>query len=133
MIIHGHAPYLECSSAGDKRFSAFYAQVNGKSIEEQFQSAKRFSGSASINWRQNKARRADNPVECAQLYTRLWDQYIDENPKLLRVLIEATGLADMYGQRGHCCQATELWRIRENAISNPPEWLRQEKSGDNAL
>lgn len=39
MIMHGNSPYLECSSRGDKRFSAFYAVVaiNNKRLSiEQF-------------------------------------------------------------------------------------------------
>ena len=43
MIKHGNPPYLECSSRGDKRFSAFYARIKGKTIEEIYQSAKIFA------------------------------------------------------------------------------------------
>jgi len=46
MTIYGRAPFLECSSRGDKRFSAFYARVNGCSIEEQYQAAKIFRDAA---------------------------------------------------------------------------------------
>jgi hypothetical protein len=28
--------------------------------------------------------------------------------------MKATGLSDKFGKPGHCCQATELWRIRES-------------------
>ena len=113
MIAHGQRPYLECSSAGDRRFSAFYAKVNGRSIEVQYQAAKRFSdGRTGLGWREAKGRRAANQAECAALYAQLWDQYIAERPELLAVLKAATGLCDKYGQVGHVCQATELWRIR---------------------
>ena len=37
MIKHGEPPYLECSSAGDKRFSAFWAKLGDKSIEERIE------------------------------------------------------------------------------------------------
>lgn len=113
MIAHGQPPYLECSSAGDRRFSAFYARVNGHSIEVQYQAAKRFRGGVTgLGWRMAKGRRAVNQEECAALYARLWDQYIAEHPELLAVLQAASGLCDKYGQVGHVCQATELWRIR---------------------
>lgn len=112
MIRHGKAPYLECSSAGDKRFSAFHARVNGFTIESQYQAAKSFDGKTGFGWREAKGRRADNQEECNALYARLWDQYIDEHPELLEVLKAASGLSDRYGQEGHCCQATELWRIK---------------------
>ena len=113
MIRHGIAPFLECSSRGDKRFSAFYARVNGKSIEEQYQAAKRFAdGSTGLGWREAKGKQAINQSEVATLYSQLWDAYIEQHPELLSVLKSATGLSDMFGQPGHVCQATELWRIR---------------------
>jgi len=113
MIKHGNPPYLECSSKGDKRFSAFYAIVDGRSIEEQYQAYKVFiDGSTGLSWRQAKGRRAVNQREAAELYSTLWDRYIKEHPELLAVLKQASGLSDIFGQVGHCCQATELWRIR---------------------
>lgn len=113
MIKHGLPPYLECSSAGDRRFSAFYAIVDGDSIENIYQASKVFEdGSTGLHWRQAKGKKAINQDYCNQLYSRLWDQYIDEHPELLSILKMATGVTDKYGQEGHCCQATELWRIR---------------------
>lgn len=117
MIRHGEAPYLECSSKGDKRFSAFYATVFGKSIEDQYQAKKVFDIPGKglvtgLSWRDAKGQKAINQEECAELYSMLWDVYIYEHPELLEVLKEASGLSDMFGQWGHVCQATELWRIR---------------------
>ena len=114
MIRHGEAPFLECSSRGDKRFSAFYALVRGYSIEHRYQSAKTFDENPQgfMNWKKAKGRKANNQEVCHLLYSDLWDEYIENNPKLLSVLKEATGLSDIFGQPGHCCQATELWRIR---------------------
>jgi hypothetical protein len=116
MIRHGEPPYLECSSKGDKRFSAFYAKVNGKSIEEQYQAAKRFEdGSTGLSWQEAKGRKPVNPNEVKALYRALWTIYILQHPELLEVLKNASGLSDMFGQEGHVCQATELWRIRNEA------------------
>lgn len=113
MIQHGVSPFLECSSRGDRRFSAFFAVVNGQTIEAAYQAAKVFEdGSTGLTVAQAKGRRAVNQSEVAQLYSRLWDQYIDEHPELLPVLKAASGLSDVFGQLGHVCQATELWRIR---------------------
>lgn len=45
MVRHGEAPFLECSSRGDQRFSAFSARLRsqgGRSIEEVYQAAKVF-------------------------------------------------------------------------------------------
>jgi hypothetical protein len=113
MIKHGRAPYLECSSKGDKRFSAFYARITGDSIEDLYQAFKVFEdGSTGLSWRQAKGKKAINQEAASAYYSRLWDIYIEHNPELLLVLKNASGLSDMFGQPGHCCQATELWRIR---------------------
>jgi hypothetical protein len=115
VIRHGAPPYLECSSRGDRRFSAFSAYVAryGGTIEAIYQRMKRFEdGSTGLDWRAAKGRRAVNQDECAVWYAHLWDQYIFENPALLGELHGASGLSDIFGQPGHCCQATELWRIR---------------------
>lgn len=121
MIKHGEAPYLECSSRGDKRFSAFYARLkayDNRSIEEIYQAAKVFEdGSTGLSWRQAKGRKPVNLDEVRRLYSYLWDMYIIENPELLQVLLEASGVSDMFGQKGHQCQATELWRIRQNNLN----------------
>lgn len=113
MIRHGEPPYLECSTRGDKRFSAFTARIRDRSIEELYQAAKVFAdGRTGLTWREAKGRHPTNAAECAALYSRLWDDYIDHHPDLLAVLRAASGLSDMFGQPGHVCQATELWRIR---------------------
>ena len=117
MIRHGQAPYLECSSKGDKRFSAFYARVGGVSIEDAYQSAKVFEdGSTGLSWREAKGKRAVNQEQCARLYSELWDRYVAEHPELHDTLLSATGVSDMFGQSGRCCQATELWRIRSQML-----------------
>jgi len=117
MIKHGEPPYLECSSRGDPRFSAFYAYVDGYSIEDQYQAFKVFEdGSTGLGWRAAKGKVAVNMKEAHERYSALWDQYIDERPELLAVLKAASGLSDMFGQPGHACQATELWRIRNRVV-----------------
>jgi len=113
MITHGVPPFLECSSHGDKRFSAFYAQIDGKSIEQHYQGFKIFEdGSTGLSWRQAKGKKAKNQKEANEFYSKLWDRYIKENIHLLKILKFASGISDKFGQIGHCCQATELWRIR---------------------
>jgi len=123
MIQHGTAPFLECSSRGDRRFSACAARIQGrgnKSIEEIYQAAKVFAdGSTGLTWREAKGKRAVNVDEVRALYSVLWDEYIAENPHLLSVLTGSTGLQDLFGQAGHACQATELWRIRCAALGVP--------------
>lgn len=124
MIQHGNAPFLECSSKGDKRLSAFYARIRSRgnrSIEDLYQGAKRFEdGRTGLSWKEAKGRRAVNMGEVTALYATLWDEYIAENPSLMAVVTSAAGLQDMFGQPGHCCQATELWRIRCTALRQSP-------------
>lgn len=118
MIRHGEAPFLECSSKGDKRFSAFFARIrmfDNRTIEDLYQSSKVFEGGVTgLSWREAKGKRPVNDEEVREIYSHLWDTYIDENPELLDVLKAATGLSDIFGQPGSTCQATELWRIRNS-------------------
>lgn len=123
MITHGEAPFLECSSKGFKPFSAFYAQVNYKgisrSIEEHYQRAKVFSsGQTNLSPKLAKGKQPVNAEEVSKLYAHLWDLYMAEHPEYQALLKEATGLSDMFGQQGHNCQATELWRIRKQLLAN---------------
>lgn len=122
MVRHGTAPFLECSTRGDGRFSAFVARVRGRSIESIYQAAKVFPGGVTgLDWRAAKGRQPVNAEEVRALYGQLWDEYIAENPHLLPVLTAATGLQDRFGEPGHACQATELWRIRCAALGILPD------------
>lgn len=115
-VYHGEAPFLECSSAGDKRFSAFYAKLpDGRTIEQVYQAAKVLScGATGLSIKEAKGKRPVNLREVRELYGRLWDEYIQANPQLIPVLQAASGLSDRFGRPGSVCQATELWRIRNN-------------------
>lgn len=117
MVRHGAKPYLECSSNGVKRLSAFFARIKSRgnrSIEDIYQGAKVLpDGSRGHSWRAVKGNTdVVNMEECRVLYSTLWDEYIAENPDLLDMIRKASGLQDKFGQAGHVCQATELWRIR---------------------
>lgn len=120
MIKHGVSPFHECSSKGDKRFSAFYARIRSKdnySIETLYQSFKVFDDGhggliTGLSIFYAKGRKALNQELASKYYHELWETYITENPELLKVLKEASGLSDMFGQPGSCCQATSLWLIK---------------------
>ena len=119
MIYRGEPPYLECSTRGDKRFSPFYAIVNGKSIENQYQAAKILEdGTTGHDWRSAKGKKAVNIEYCRELYIKLWRQYLDEHPELYKVLADQTGLSDMFGQKGNTCQAIVLWDLRNEYLKN---------------
>lgn len=119
MLKRGVSPYIECSSRGDKRFSPFFAYIKGSSssIEELYQAAKKFSdGTTGLNWKQAKGKECINKDEVEKLYTELWEQYLVENPKLCHIIINASGLSDMFGKEGGVCQADVLWKIRERVL-----------------
>ena len=121
MIRHGEPPFLECSSKGDVRFSAFYARIHSrgnKTIEEIYQASKIFAdGTTGLPWRQAKGKACINQDEVRALYDDLWREYIKENRHtLVDVLVQSSGLSDVFGQSGHACQASSLWKIREEAI-----------------
>ena len=68
MMLYGQSPFLECSTKGDRRFSAFVAKVNGRSIVEQYQAAKVFEGGVTgLHWTKVKGRKAQNAEECCSL------------------------------------------------------------------
>lgn len=119
MLRRGSAPFLECSSKGDKRFSAFFARpssLSGRSIEEAYQAMKVFEdGATNLHWRAAKGRRAVNAPACALAYDRWWLEWVHEQ-NLLPVLLAAPGLCDMFGREGSVCQADVLWRIRNGTL-----------------
>lgn len=119
MIKHGSPPYLECSSRGDSRFSAFFARplsLGGKSIEDAYQAMKILDdGTTGLSWKASKGRRAVNHEECARAYEQWWEEYINERG-LLPILKSASGLSDMFGTVNSVCQATVLWEIRNRCI-----------------
>lgn len=119
MIKCGSPPFLECSSAGDKRFSAFYARpssLGGKSIEEAYQAMKVLpDGRTGLSWREAKGRAPVNREECIAAYDKWWLEWITQE-NLLSALQEVSGLSDKFGKPGHVCQADTLWRIRNGEI-----------------
>jgi len=115
----GEEPYLECSSRGDRRFSAFYAKVKPykshnfvHSIEEGYQGFKIFEdGRTGLSWKEAKGKKPVNIEECRKYYSDVWDLYFQQNPDLIDVILEYRGFSDMFGQKGHACQAEEVYRI----------------------
>lgn len=130
MLKFGEAPYLECSSKGDKRFSAFYAKIKyqgaRKSIEEIYQSTKMFGeGVTNLSIKSAKGRKPLNIEFCRKVYTLCWRVYFKQNPELLEVIKKYKGMSDIFGQEGHVCQAEEIYQIWLN-----PEILKSLSSTD---
>lgn len=118
MIKCGKPPYLECSSRGDKRFSAFYARIKSrgnKSIEELYQAAKIFAdGTTGLSPREAKGKRAINMPEVAAFYDELWKEYFAENPEYIKYLKQYNGYSDMFGRPNCQCQAIAIYKIINN-------------------
>lgn len=105
---------LECSSKGDKRFSAFYAKVefNGvyDSIENHYQSVKRNAKGLPCRKGERVAyiELLDSKWESSLLtpfYRYLWYKYLSINPGLVAYAKQFDIFNDMF--RGKCinCQA----------------------------
>lgn len=105
---------LECSSAGDRRFSAFYAyvDVNGFSapIEYHYQSCKKNIYGLSVP----KGAHVDHIVinnkklpACflTPFYKLLWVKYLDANPILVTYAKKFDTFSDRYRGKSVNCQA----------------------------
>lgn len=112
----GKYPFYECSTRGDKRFSAFCAFIKsrGNTIENLYQAAKVFeNGETNLHWRAAKGRKPVNSVEVHKFYVLLWNEYFDENPELLEVIRDKSGFSDLFGKPGSVCQAAVIYRIQQ--------------------
>lgn len=110
---------LECSSKGDKRFSAFNAKVsvndNWDSIENHYQLSKRFGNSPPPNhWRECKGKKPThfviNNIEYdikyfSCFYKLLWVKYLDDNPDLVEYAKQYDEFTDMFRGKSLNCQA----------------------------
>ena len=98
-VVKRGEPYYECSSKGDKRFSPFYAKVDGKSIEEWYQVD--IKGYKSIKDGKGKPPKKEiNEEDLYYKYLKLWSKYFLFNKELLKELKEkAKGktITDMFG------------------------------------
>ena len=82
----------QCSTKGDRRFSAFYARLaDGRSIEEHYQCDIKQFDIGGTNWRLGKGKsplRNISPDDLYLEYKDLWKQYFDLNPYLVDFLID---------------------------------------------
>ena len=109
---------LECSTAGDKRFSAFHAKVNvfGKvdSIENHYQLSKRFGNEIPRHWKEAKGKKPTHFVigdkeydlnHLSSFYRLLWVKYLDANPDLVEYAKGFDTFSDMFKGKSINCQA----------------------------
>ena len=95
-------PYYECSSKGDKRYSAIYAKLDNRSIEEIYQlDIKGYRGKVN-HWKEAKKKPPLNiSYEEAYIeYRELWIKYFNNNPNLyfeIREKAKGKTITDMFG------------------------------------
>lgn len=109
---------LECSSAGDKRFSAFYARIDfygtWDSIEHHYQSVKRNKAGHPVA----KGERVDHiiifngatqlklePSWLTPLYRLMWCCYLDRHPELVEHAKGYDAFTDKFRGKAINCQA----------------------------
>ena len=105
-------PKYECSSRGDKRFSAFYAKVDGNSIEYIYQV--KIKGYNSISEGKGKPGKLYDFETQKKLYKDLWREYLQANPTYksdLLQIIKTHDLNDMFATKGGLNQADILTEI----------------------
>lgn len=110
---------LECSSAGDRRFSALYAKVSVfghiDTIENHYQLCKRWEHRpAPVTWRDGKGKKPDY-VEirgrkldarfARQFYALLWFKYLQQHPELVAYARKFTHFTDRFATKGGISQA----------------------------
>ena len=93
----------QVSSKGDKRFSAFYAQLpDGRSIECAYQCDVKGYDIGGTNWRLGKGKPPlDTSKDMYQEYLQLWKSWASANPLLVQELRELAAqhsnmLCDMF-------------------------------------
>lgn len=117
---------LECSSRGDKRFSALYAKVYVNNvydtIENHYQKSKLFEDENGLlkqvnHWSEAKGRK---PVAFlingykfplsfgVMFYKLLWYKYLKANPELEEVLLEYDDYNDMFEPKNAYCRQVEV-------------------------
>jgi hypothetical protein len=110
---------LECSSKGDKRYSALYAKVKvfGKldSIENHYQLCKRFGDIKPQTWKDAKGKQPthihingkDYDVKfLSMFYKLLWLKYLNQNPELVEYAKQFDDFHDIFkGRNTVNCQA----------------------------
>ena len=124
---------LECSSKGDKRFSAFYAKISffGRidSIENIYQSVKRDTNDKipgkgrKVSHIEIQGYKLDTKY-LTPLYKMLWVKYLDENPNLVTYASLFDDFSDMFkGKNTINCQADVIRQYVKqgrNSIMNEP-------------
>ncbi len=103
----------ECSSKGDKRFSAFYARLpDGRSIEEHYQCDVKGYDPGGTNWRLGKGKPPLRAVDTRSEYLALWQQWASHNKSLLEELrAKATAHGGVLSDRFATSPVNQAWAL----------------------
>lgn len=142
---------LECSSIGDKRFSAFYAYViifgTRKTIENHYQLCKRFGDVIPKTIKEAKGKTPThihingydyNSKYLTAYYDLLWVAYLDKNEELVKYAKEFDDFHDTFkGKNSINCQADSIRKYikngRESILEEHKEFIkliRKNNKGD---
>lgn len=107
IIKHARKGGYECSSRGDKRFSAMYAVMpDGRTIEQHYQCDVKGYDLGGTNIKLGKGKPPLNTsINTAKAYLTLWNIYLENNPKLVQELMYRAQqhnyiLSDMFASTG---------------------------------
>ncbi len=77
----------ECSSVGDKRFSALNAVMpDGRTIEMHYQCDVKGYDVGGTNWKLGKGKPPLSPINSWDAYLALWETWAKANPDLMKEL-----------------------------------------------
>ncbi|MBN3376243.1 hypothetical protein CF087_20620 [Clostridium botulinum] len=124
---------LECSSKGDKRFSAFYARIKlfdkCDSIENHYQLSKRINDFVPKTWKDMKGKKPthihingkDYDLKYTiAFYELMWVKYLDKNPDLVEYAKQFDDFHDIFSsRRAAVCQADAI----RDYVKNGREYL----------
>lgn len=100
ILNHGWSRYggYEVSSAGDKRFSAFYAKMpDGRSIEEHYQCDVKGYDPKGKNWKLGKGKPPLDPfTDTWEEYLALWREWSENNKEIFEELRPYSLLSDCF-------------------------------------
>lgn len=123
---------LECSSKGDKRFSAFYAKVKvfglEDSIERHYQNCKRDENGCHVNKGESVKYIVINGKKISAIfltayYKLLWCSYLDHNEHLVEYAKSFDDYNDMFKGKAVNCQADVIRQYvkegRQSILNEP--------------
>lgn len=139
MCSYGPGPFLECSSEGDRRFSAHEVrlQVYGNSTIDEIAHAVRIYQDGSSRKSYEECCYAEalglevvNQRQCDTIVERLWTQYFNEHLELHGILKAVGGVSDRVVRPAKTNHVRGIWAARCKLLGVDPEWERWEETNE---